>query len=53
LVDIGNQIKHDIKESLGEYVTVNIGIAPNRFLAMIAAGIEKPDGLDVMQARDI
>ncbi len=53
LVNVGNQIKLDIKKSLGEYVTVNIGIAPNRFLAKIAAGLNKPDGLDVIHTKDI
>lgn len=53
LVDIGQQIKEDIRKSLGEYVTVNIGIAPNRFLAKVAAGLDKPDGLDVIRAEDI
>jgi len=53
LVDVGNQIKRDIKRSLGEYVTVNIGIATNRFLAKIAAGLDKPNGLDVITASDI
>ncbi len=53
LVEVGYQIKKDIKESLGEYVTVNIGIGPNRFLAKIAAGMDKPDGLDVITAKDI
>ncbi|HET9174265.1 MAG TPA: hypothetical protein VFN56_03215 [Candidatus Saccharimonadales bacterium] len=53
LVEIGYQIKRDIAGALGEYVTVNIGLAPNRFLAKIAAGLDKPDGLDVIQARDI
>jgi len=48
LVDIGEEIKLRIKESLGEYVTVNIGIGPNRFLAKTAAGLHKPDGLDVI-----
>lgn len=53
LSQIGYQIKNDIREALGEYVTVNIGIAPNRFLAKIAAGMDKPDGLDIITARDI
>lgn len=53
LVDIGYRIKQDIKEALGEYVTVNIGIATNRFLAKIAAGMDKPDGLDIITAHDI
>ncbi len=53
LVSIGHQIKRDIKASLGEYVTVNIGIAPNRFLAKVAAGLHKPNGLDVINGQDI
>jgi DNA polymerase IV len=53
LRDVGRQIKHDIKEVLGEYVTVNIGIAPNRFLAKVAAGMDKPDGMDIIRGKDI
>ncbi len=53
LTQIGRQIKRDIKKSLGEYVTVNIGIASNRFLAKVAAGLDKPDGMDVVVADDI
>lgn len=53
LIDVGYQIKKEIKDALGEYVTVNIGIAPNRFLAKVAAGLDKPDGLTVIEAKDI
>lgn len=53
LVEIGQQIKADIKESIGEYVTVNVGIGTNRFLAKLAAGLNKPDGLDVITARNL
>lgn len=53
LVAIGHQIKRDIKAALGDYVTVNIGLAPNRFLAKVAAGLDKPDGLDVIRTGDI
>jgi DNA polymerase-4 len=53
LVDVGNEIKQDIKDSLGEYVTVNIGIATNRFLAKLAAGLHKPDGLDVIDGNNL
>ena len=53
LKDVGYEIKAAIKESLGEYVTVNIGIGPNRFLAKVAAGLHKPDGLDVIAGKDI
>lgn len=53
LVDIGYRIKADVKREVGDYVTVNIGIATNRFLAKVAAGLHKPDGLDVIVAEDI
>lgn len=53
LIAVGRQIKRDIKESLGSYVTVNIGIAPNRFLAKLVAGLDKPNGLDVVTAEGI
>lgn len=48
LIEIGYQIKQDIKQVLGDYVTVNVGIGTNRFLAKLAAGLHKPDGLDVI-----
>ncbi|MBL8122142.1 DNA polymerase IV, partial [Candidatus Saccharibacteria bacterium] len=53
LQEIGYRIKQDIRQELGEYVTVNIGIAPNRFLAKVAAGLDKPDGLDTISGSDI
>lgn len=48
MVQIGKDIKKSIKERLGEWVTVNIGIAPNRFLAKYAAGFDKPDGMTLI-----
>lgn len=53
LEEVGYEIKKDIKEALGEYVTVNIGIGPNRFLAKLAAGLHKPDGLDVISGENL
>lgn len=53
LNDIAMEIKQSIKAELGEYVTVNIGIAPNRFLAKVAAGLNKPDGLDAINWRNL
>ncbi len=50
LVDVGYEIKEKIKQRLGSYVTVNVGIGTNRFWAKTAAGLNKPDGLDVMTA---
>lgn len=43
--EVGLEIKERIRERIGEAVTVNVGIGPNRFLAKFAAGFNKPDGL--------
>lgn len=53
LQSIGYDIKQDIAKSLGEYVTVNVGIGPNRFLAKVAAGLHKPDGLDTITGNNL
>lgn len=45
---VGYEIKERIRQELGEYVSVNVGIGTNRFLAKLAAGLHKPDGLDVI-----
>jgi DNA polymerase-4 len=46
LKDIGQEIKARLKREIGCYMTCNVGIGPNRFLAKTAAGLHKPDGLD-------
>ncbi len=51
--DIGGQIKEKISERLGEAVTVNVGIGPNRFLAKLAAGLHKPNGLDEITHKNL
>ncbi len=44
--EVAREIKLRIKKEVGEFLTVSVGIAPNRFLAKTAAGLHKPDGLD-------
>jgi DNA polymerase-4 len=46
LEDIGQEIKRRMREEVGSWMKLNIGIAPNRFLAKQAASWHKPDGLD-------
>jgi len=48
MVDIGYELKRALKEEVGIWMRCNVGIAPNRFLAKTAAGLHKPDGLDVI-----
>ena len=51
--DIGLEIKQRVLEDIGNYTTINVGIGPNRFLAKTAAGLNKPDGLNVIDHTNI
>jgi DNA polymerase-4 len=53
LVDIGMEIKQRVKEEIGDWMRINIGIGPNQFLAKQAAGWHKPDGLDVISSKNL
>lgn len=53
LVDIGYEIKQRLRSEIGCYMRCNVGIATNRFLAKTAAGLRKPDGLDVITAENL
>lgn len=48
LTEIGHEIKQRMKSEIGNVMRCNVGIGPNRFLAKTAAGLHKPDGLDVI-----
>lgn len=50
---IGYEIKQAVYEHVGEAVRCNVGIGPNRFLAKLAAGLHKPDGLDTIAAENL
>ncbi|RZK77293.1 MAG: hypothetical protein EOO85_09195 [Pedobacter sp.] len=53
LTDIGYEIKQRVKDDIGDWMRINVGIAPNRFLAKEAAGWHKPDGLDLIDHNNI
>jgi DNA polymerase-4 len=53
LVEIGHEIKQRLKDEIGVAMRCNVGIGPNRFLAKTAAGLHKPDGLDVINANNL
>ncbi|MDL2362767.1 MAG: hypothetical protein QFB86_00075 [Patescibacteria group bacterium] len=50
---IGYEIKQRLRQEVGSWMKVNIGIAPNRFLAKQAASWHKPDGLDRIDHRNL
>lgn len=53
LVEIGQEIKQRLKDEIGVWMRCNVGISTNRFLAKQAAGLHKPDGLDVLTGDNI
>jgi len=48
LREIGEEIKQRMKDEIGNAMRCNVGISTNRFLAKTAAGLHKPDGLDII-----
>jgi DNA polymerase-4 len=53
MVAIGEEIKQRMQDEIGDSLTCNVGIGTNRFLAKLAAGLHKPDGLDVITAENL
>lgn len=49
---ISKEIKQKIKQEVGEYITVSIGISTNAYLAKIASNLQKPDGLSLINKRN-
>lgn len=50
---LGMQIKEAIRKNAGNTMRCSIGIAPNRLLAKIAADMQKPDGLTIIQSHEL
>ena len=49
--EVARNIKRRIREDLG--LTCSIGIAPNKMLAKLASGMQKPDGLTEIKREEI
>jgi DNA polymerase-4 len=52
-VALAQKIKRTIAENVGEYMRASIGIAPNIFLAKTASDMQKPNGLIVIEQKDL
>lgn len=50
---LARRIKATIAERVGECMRCSIGIAPNRILAKVASDMQKPDGLVVIERREL
>lgn len=51
--DLARRIKAGFRERLGECIRCSIGIAPNQFLAKLAADMQKPDGLTMIESHEL
>ncbi len=51
--EIAGRIKQCVREAVGKRITCSIGCAPNRWLAKVAADLNKPNGLTVLNPRDL
>ncbi len=53
LADVALEIKGRLRDEVGCWMRCNIGIATNRWLAKTAAGLHKPDGLDIITHENV
>ena len=53
LTEVGREIKKRMRAEIGEWISCSVGIGANRFLAKLAAGLQKPDGLEVVTHENV
>lgn len=52
-VNLAQRVKAGLYKNIGEWITPSIGLAPNQFLAKIAAEMEKPNGFTILRPADL
>jgi DNA polymerase IV len=50
---VAQQVKQAICQRVGAFLRASIGIAPNQFLAKVAADMQKPDGLTIILGHEL
>jgi len=53
LRDVGREVKRRLRDEVGDWLTCSVGFSTNVFLAKQAAELEKPDGLQVIDHRNL
>ncbi len=51
--EIAINIRSGLRQNIGPFITPSIGLAPNQFLAKVAAEMEKPNGLVILHPQDL
>jgi len=51
--DLALAVRDGLAKNIGPYVTPSIGLAPNQFLAKVAAEMEKPSGFVTLRPADL
>lgn len=52
-ISLGERIKTQIKAEIGDCMHCSVGLGPNQFLAKVAAELQKPNGLVVLDTDDL
>jgi DNA polymerase-4 len=50
---IALKMKETLRSKAGEMISCSVGIAPNAFLAKLGTDMQKPDGLVILEAKDL
>lgn len=51
--ELAINIRSGLRKNIGPFITPSIGLAPNQFLAKVAAEMEKPNGLVILHPQDL
>lgn len=53
ILDLARRIKDSVAQTISPHIKVSIGVGPNKYLAKIASKMRKPDGLFVIEHREL